>query len=689
MGAKCAPESAAYEKVMQINTVRCSDPLSEKSPANGVANLQHVRESKGKLPGSSPPVTKVQTPTAKSTEAAVPAVTPTTAETRSLPGKVSHSRKQSLGSNSLKTNGSAKNGDSLSSFRSTSTMSSGSIASNISQLCEKYFMQPLIRSRSLPTNVGTGSNGSSNNRSRTIPYIHLRRRKGKCMRTFCMRFLPPAAACSGAVAWELNIIANRRLGKTEPGDGTKPVFPLGFSKGNPGLPQKEVVKVGNVNTDKLQELRESVKPVEQPTYNFFICHTEEDYEPYVKKLVKKCEKEDISIFTRSYSLLWGDSQRQDTEYAIASATYGIVLLSPSLLNSYRNTWCEKDLDVLFDRNTSNTGNTTHILPIYCGQITHKSVQEKYPFLAIQKRLVYEEEKVEGIVRQMKQVLEKRKMKLKQFPTTRTIIESEAQPEPSLKTVSELEVECEMKNNEVGLVCTRPTSLSIQSDQQQPSNSSSLNTASTPTKLSGVLKSSGVSSKVKKTLRINPDPKVHKTEPMYPNDGVINHCCHCGPMSSKYRGASAFSQSDLDSEAQLMEQLHQTRIAEDNDNCNGEEEEEEEEEDKVLKDPAKLNDLLPMLLSTLRYDVLRQLCFMMDPLVTVGSDFTTFAAQIGFCSTYIRYLKALDIKKNSPFEEVLRVWQDSAPDATIGDLMYLLNEIQRHDVVDKLREFYLI
>ena len=61
------------------------------------------------------------------------------------------------------------------------------------------------------------SQGTSNNRSRTIPYIHLRRRKGKCMRTFCMRFLPPAAACSGAVAWELNIIANRRLGKTEPG----------------------------------------------------------------------------------------------------------------------------------------------------------------------------------------------------------------------------------------------------------------------------------------------------------------------------------------------------------------------------------------------------------------------------------------------------------------------------------------
>ena len=45
----------------------------------------------------------------------------------------------------------------------------------------------------------------------------------------------------------------------------------------------------------------------------------------------------------------------------------------------------------------------------------------------------------------------------------------------------------------------------------------------------------------------------------------------------------------------------------------------------------------MIISTLRYDVLRQLCFMMDPLVTVGSDFTTFAAQIGFCSTYIRFV----------------------------------------------------
>ena len=71
--------------------------------------------------------------------------------------------------------------------------------------------------------------------------------------------------------------------------------------------------------------------------------------------------------------------------------------------------------------------------------------------------------------------------------------------------------------------------------------------------------------------------------MYPNDGTVNHCCHCGPMSSKYRGATTYTQNELDSEALLMEQLHQSRIAEDNDSDReegDEEEEEEEEEDKV-------------------------------------------------------------------------------------------------------------
>lgn len=74
-------------------------------------------ESKGKLPAAEPPATTVQTPTTKTSDTSVPVVTPTTAETRSLPGKVfSHSRKQSIGNNSFKTNGSAKNGDSLSRY---------------------------------------------------------------------------------------------------------------------------------------------------------------------------------------------------------------------------------------------------------------------------------------------------------------------------------------------------------------------------------------------------------------------------------------------------------------------------------------------------------------------------------------------------------------------------------------------
>lgn len=657
MGAKCLPDSATYEGVMQIKTVKCSDlPLPPDKPnANGKTHSSPKIEGKERLPGAKPPPSSSQTPTV--TTSGPPLVTPTTAaaETRSLPGKMSHSRKQSFGNNSLKTNGSAKNGDSLS--RSTSTMSSGSIASSISQLCEKYFMQPLIRSKSLPSNMG--QNGSVT--SRLIPYLHTRRRKGKCLRKFCMRMVGPAAACSGPVAWQLNMIAERNLGKPTPGDGTKPVRPLGFSKGNPG----SEVRSSTLNSAKqgnLDQLREAVKAApdrppapEQPLYNFFVCHTEEDYVPYVQKLVKKCEKEGITIFTRSYSLLWGDSQRSDTEYAISSATFGIVILSPSLLDSYRESWCEKDLDVLFDRNTSATANKTMILPIYCGGLTHQQVQTNYPFLAIQTRIVYEEQKIDGIIRQMKNVLEKRSNGSKHYRATRPIETPKETKEETLKTVSELDIELEVPSSEIGLVCTRPTSLPLKSEQ--PSGSACTNS-------------------------------VVKTEPLYRTDGVVNHCCHCGPMSSKFRGATAFTQTELDEESQLMERLHQTRVAEDDmSDSDLEQEEEGEDWEKVLGDPARLNELLPMSLCELRYDTLKQLSYMMDPLVAVGHDFTSFAAHVGFCNTYIRYLKALDIKKNSPFEEVLRVWQDSAPDTTIGDLMYLLHEIQRFDAVEKLREFY--
>jgi len=434
-------------------------------------------------------------------------------------------------------------------------------------------------------------------------------------------------------------------------------------------------------------------------YSFFICHTEEDYVPYVDKLVKKCDKEELSVFSRSYSLLWGDSQRMDTEHAISSALYGIVLLSPALLNSYRSTWCEKDLDVLFDRNTSQRSPHNVILPIYCGGITHEQVQEKYPFFT-QERLVYEEMKVDGIIKQMKLVLEKRRQQeakknvyLKPYTTSNT-----AQKEEQLKTVSELDIEYELKAEDIGLVCTRPTSLTI--DSEKPSSSTSLNTeltslntssTGTPSKLNGVLKSSNCSkSGVKKTLTIDPDPKFQKAAPLYRTDGVTNHCCHCGEMSSKYRGAVACQPSDVDAESVLMEQLHQTRIADDAaGDDSGDEDSQEDPEEMLLCDPGRLNELLPMHISTLPYCSLTQLCYLMDPLAAAGSDFTTFAAEIGFCTTYIRYLKALDIKKNSPFEEVLKVWQDSAPDTTIGDLLYLLHEIQRHDAVHKLREYYVI
>lgn len=52
------------------------------------------------------------------------------------------------------------------------------------------------------------------------------------------------------------------------------------------------------------------------------------------------------------------------------------------------------------------------------------------------------------------------------------------------------------------------------------------------------------------------------------------------MSSKYRGATTFTHCELDAEAQLMEQLHQNRIADDESDSEPEEQEDEDEEDRV-------------------------------------------------------------------------------------------------------------
>ena len=48
------------------------------------------------------------------------------------------------------------------------------------------------------------------------------------------------------------------------GDGTKPVFPLGFSKGNPGLEASGGIPPlrNGVNTAKLQQLREATRQEE-------------------------------------------------------------------------------------------------------------------------------------------------------------------------------------------------------------------------------------------------------------------------------------------------------------------------------------------------------------------------------------------------------------------------------------------
>ena len=46
-------------------------------------------------------------------------------------------------------------------------------------------------------------------------------------------------------------------------------------------------------------------------------------------------------------------------------------------------------------------------------------------------------------------------------------------------------------------------------------------------------------------------------------------------------------------------------------------------------------------------------------------------------------------RNSPFEELTLLWQDVAPDITVGDLVYLLHRIARIDAATKILDTYHI
>ena len=97
--------------------------------------------------------------------------------------------------------------------------------------------------------------------------------------------------------------------------------------------------------------------VEQP--DFFICHASKDKDDVVRPMATQLMNTGASVWYDEFALRIGDSLRKKIDSALATASYGIVVLSPSFL---KKEWPERELSGLVAREIAERKKI--ILPVY-------------------------------------------------------------------------------------------------------------------------------------------------------------------------------------------------------------------------------------------------------------------------------------------------------------------------------------
>jgi hypothetical protein len=113
--------------------------------------------------------------------------------------------------------------------------------------------------------------------------------------------------------------------------------------------------------------------VEQP--DFFICHASEDKDQVVRQLVTQLSNSGASVWYDEFALTLGDSLRKNIDKALATARYGLVILSPSFL---KKEWPERELSGLVAREIAERRKI--VLPVY-HNVTGDDVRRFSPPLA--------------------------------------------------------------------------------------------------------------------------------------------------------------------------------------------------------------------------------------------------------------------------------------------------------------------
>ncbi|XP_026878188.2 myeloid differentiation primary response protein MyD88 [Electrophorus electricus] len=82
---------------------------------------------------------------------------------------------------------------------------------------------------------------------------------------------------------------------------------------------------------------------------------------------------------------------------------------------------------------------------------------------------------------------------------------------------------------------------------------------------------------------------------------------------------------------------------------------------------------------LNYSVRRKLALYLNPTNTVAANWTDVAERMGFSYLEIRNYERLE----NPTQKLLEEWQ-TRPDATVGNLLRFLHEVERNDIISELR-----
>lgn len=116
-------------------------------------------------------------------------------------------------------------------------------------------------------------------------------------------------------------------------------------------------------------------PVRPPTHDVFLSHASEDKDALARPLKESLESRGLSVWFDEIKIKVGQSIRQEIEKGIATARFGVVIVSPDF---FKKQWTRAELDGLFARKMES--GQSMILPIW-HHVSKDEVLAQSPLLA--------------------------------------------------------------------------------------------------------------------------------------------------------------------------------------------------------------------------------------------------------------------------------------------------------------------